>query len=727
MKKSKKISISVLVLILIILLTVAVTYFAIDYLKKQKENTNNDNNKNTNNTNNNQYVEEVSPYYQPTDEEIKRAKELEDVLKADLPVMDGSTSTIPLEGGIKSALFSISQEKAEAGIVHSTTYGSFDNLIEGNCDIIFSTPLSEEQYKKAEEAGVELVETPIVYEGFVFVVNASNPVDTLTQQQLKDIYSGKITNWKDVGGNDAEIVAYQRNETSGSQNYMKAFMKDSELMEPTTSFTPASMSGIMDAIASYDNAENAIGYSVYAYAANMYGNGNEIKFIKVDGIDPTKETMASQEYPLLNFNYAIYNKESEENTTVDELTEWLLTYNGQVAMVNAGYVPIKNIKVKELEIEPYTSKGTSEELKSEKADYYYIVEPYQITDMTEMEWWNREDEGTKITKLKNKELQNEINKFIEDSVEKLKTKEEECENYVELLNENVEFGRYENNGIITEIKCINGYLSVEVYIGYVKVIQNGIDYVYEKYSKIYDLYTGKELTLSDLFYKDENFVELINEQIKWRIPYSAELQVWPIETKHEYATLPSEGYSIGISRKGNLIITFGKENPYFIEGVDFEINTYLDNVSCINKARDMEGIFTEEVEMTKTVYINYFETNLDKKITDEYEYSIFYLDSHDTNLDNMVNNYIDTEVIDDEKITEMLEELFQQYPEYREYWKNEDGRRIVDIRVYLNGNKYATIYIGLGMENLDIIYIDVETGNVVSESEFETWRTSIEG
>ena len=71
-------------------------------------------------------------------------------------------------------------------------------------------------------------------------------------------------------------------------------------MKPKTTFVPASMVGLMDAVANSDHAENAIGYSVYAYAADMYGNGNEIKFIKVDGVEPTKAKMASREYPLLN-------------------------------------------------------------------------------------------------------------------------------------------------------------------------------------------------------------------------------------------------------------------------------------------------------------------------------------------------------------------------------------------------------------------------------------------
>lgn len=421
--KRKKATAIVVTILLLCLIGGAVFSYYWFYIRK---NTSNQETGNQNNENN---------YYEPTEEELARAKELEEILRKKLPTIDGSTSTIPLEAGIKAALFDISQEKAETSVVHSTTYGSFDNLIDGKCDVIFSTPLSEEQYKKAKEKNVELELTPVVYEGFVFVVNASNPVDTLTQKQIKDIYSGKITNWKEVGGNDAPIVAYQRNATSGSQNYMIDFMKDSELMEPVTEFIPASMVGLMDAVAHYDNAENAIGYSVYAYAADMYGNGNEIKFIKVDGVEPTKETMAAGKYPLLNYNYAIYNKDQNADSNVKELVEWILTYNGQLAMINAGYVPIKNIKTEEKVIETYTQKGTGKEKPSnnELALCYYTAENY-ITE--------EDNKATGVQGLKDKELEKKINNFIKDSKEKLKEKMPEYEKYVEMLNKTQEFDRY---------------------------------------------------------------------------------------------------------------------------------------------------------------------------------------------------------------------------------------------------------------------------------------------
>lgn len=156
-------------------------------------------------------------YKQP--EQSEEAKPLGE----NLPKMDGSTSLIPLEAGVRAALCGISMEEATKQVAHTTTHDSFYHLLNKEVDLIFSVPISDEQKKAAQEQGIELEQVPIAKEGFVFVVNAENPVDSLTQQQLRDIYSGRITNWKEVGGKDQEIIAYQRNWDSGSQNYMTTF------------------------------------------------------------------------------------------------------------------------------------------------------------------------------------------------------------------------------------------------------------------------------------------------------------------------------------------------------------------------------------------------------------------------------------------------------------------------------------------------------------------------
>ena len=707
MKKGTK-ALLITLLTLTILLALYGTYFLIKYLKiyKPKE------------------KQTKIEYYSPTEAEMKRTKELANFLKGNLPKMDGSTSTIPLEAGIIAKLFDISQENAEAGVVHSTTYGSFDNLLQGKCDVIFSTPISEQQRQQAVDAGLELVEKPIVYEGFVFVVNAKNPVDTLSQQQIKDIYSGKITNWKEVGGNDAEIIAYQRNKTSGSQNYMNEFMKNSNLMKPKTTFVPASMVGLMDAVANYDNAENAIGYSVYAYAADMYGNGNEIKFIKVDGVEPTKATMASREYPLLNYNYAIYDKAKEATTTVDELTEWILTYDGQVAMVNAGYIPVKNVQITEEKITPYTKLGTGKERTKTKADdYYYTVS-------IESDQWNNYSgimQDDKLVSLKDKELQEKINSFITESKEKLESKKPECDKYVELLRKQNTYGYSEaftSNGVVVNAKCVNGYLSVKVVLQYEYQIQKGENYTYDGYSKVYDLYTGKELELSDLYYKDIDFIKEINKQIEERIPKDIELVMEPIKTKRTFASVPND-----ISLYGIDTIDFTKHNPYFAEGVTFDIDTYLDNLSIIYEARDMKGIFDDNVKITRSVQLKWTEQELQEKKIDNMVYYISYLNTKNTALNETINSYIDNNYIDNKKTEEFINKYFEEYPNEKEFFGSYAGdSKEITVGIEMYGNKYLEIYcqLGMGLIYNSITVFDLDTMQIVPVETLETWRDEID-
>ena len=689
-----KLSIAILISIIIIALICATIYFTFFYSRNTENNNQNQNSMDNSSTNS---LENNSAYYEPTEEENAKADELANILRNDLPKMDGSTSTIPLEGGILAALFDISQEEAEMGVVHSTTYGSFDNLIEGNCDIIFSTPLSQTQYNTAKSNNIELEVVPIVYEGFVFVVNASNPVDTLTQQQLKDIYSGKITNWKEVGGNDAEIVAYQRNETSGSQNYMTAFMGDTELMEPVTDFIPSSMVGLMDAIATYDNAENAIGYSVYAYAADMYGNGNEIKFIKVDGVEPTKATMASKEYPLLNYNYAIYDKAKKGTTTVDELVEWILTYKGQVAMTNAGYIPIKNIKVEETTIELYTKKGTG---AYKTIDYKLPATKYTVRFRDILQ-------DNKIIGLKNESLQNTINQFIEDSYNKLSKKQQQFDNYLNLLNaQNPDYNLYENSSYIVNepicinAECINGYLSVQVCLAYTYGVQKGVDYIYDGESAIFDLYTGEQLELSDLYYKDTDFISNINQYIKYYENHTPDLT--PDRTfKRTFVGMPSEIDIYSLTKIG-----FTKYNPYFAEGEIFYLEQdYKDAINkIIYTERDMKDIWDESIEITKESNIFDFAGEYLQKTQDNIIYNINTIDTNNDSIDSKINSYIEEYIA-----TNVNSEIVNNCMENSEYFSDNEE---VDVMAYgyTYGNQFAQVNIYIKMGQYDEMFFDLKTG-----------------
>ena len=174
----------------------------------------------------------------------------------------------------------------------------------------------------------------------VFINNEQNPVENLTQQQLIDIYTGNVTNWNEVGGEDLEIIPYQRVATSGSQSlFMKLLMKDIVPMDAPMELRPAEMGMLIDELARYNNEGNALGYSVFYYASYMYQQPG-LKMIAVDGVQPSDETIADGSYPLLNEYYLVIRADEPEDSPARQLRNWILTDEGRAAIIEAGYIPM---------------------------------------------------------------------------------------------------------------------------------------------------------------------------------------------------------------------------------------------------------------------------------------------------------------------------------------------------------------------------------------------------
>lgn len=278
-----------------------------------------------------------SPSPQASQENVVKKPEF---TKETFPKVDGSTATIPLSQAIASDILGLSKEDSAKFIKHNTTHTAYENLIKGTADIIFVTPPSQEELKLAKDAGIDLEIIPVVKEGFVFLVNINNPVNSLTTKQLQGIYQGNIKNWKEVGGQDKEIIAYQRQENSGSQTLMEqTLMKGLKLLDPPKTTVIEEMAGLIDKIANYDNSEKAIGYSVYYYAKTMY-NKDTIKFIAVDGVKPDNLSISSSKYPFTSAYYAVIRKSEAADSSSRKLLAWLLGNDGQKLAEAAGYVPL---------------------------------------------------------------------------------------------------------------------------------------------------------------------------------------------------------------------------------------------------------------------------------------------------------------------------------------------------------------------------------------------------
>ncbi len=257
------------------------------------------------------------------------------------PRVDGSTVTIPLSELVYSVACGVDIDEARRNVLHNKTHSAYVNLIEGNADIIFVTYPSEEEMQMAKDAGVELEIVPVVKDAFVFLLNTKNPVDTLTENEIQMIYGGYYTNWSRFGGNNGQIVAFQRPVNSGSQSGMLSLVMDGkELMEAPKDMQISGMGELIEAIADYDNGENAIGYSYYYYAEAMYSR-DTTKYVKVNGVEPNNTTIANGEYPFCTAYYAVLNKTSAPDSPQRKLLNFILSEEGQFVAKEAGYVPLQ--------------------------------------------------------------------------------------------------------------------------------------------------------------------------------------------------------------------------------------------------------------------------------------------------------------------------------------------------------------------------------------------------
>jgi phosphate transport system substrate-binding protein len=223
------------------------------------------------------------------------------------------------------------------------TPNAYQRLIDGKTDIIFCYEPSAEQITAAREKGLRFNLTPIAKDAFVFIVNERNTANTVTQQQIRNIYSGRITNWKTISGADEPIIPYQRNANSGSQTALQTIMGNTKIMEPIMggAYSYGEMGGSAYAITSdYYNYNSAIGYTFQYYLNEMFSkNYPGIKILSIDGVTPNRQNIQSGAYPFTQTVYAVTTGNKSENT--QKFIDWILSPQGQELVEKTGYVPVR--------------------------------------------------------------------------------------------------------------------------------------------------------------------------------------------------------------------------------------------------------------------------------------------------------------------------------------------------------------------------------------------------
>ncbi|MDO5115358.1 MAG: PstS family phosphate ABC transporter substrate-binding protein [Synergistaceae bacterium] len=250
-------------------------------------------------------------------------------------VMDGSTTVLPFgQAAVEQFM------KENAGVKFSVsgtgTGNGFKSLADGSAQIANASRfIKDSEIKSCSDKGVYPVPFAVALDCIVPIVHKENPVKGLTRAQLKDIYSGKVTNWKEVGGADAPIVVIGRDTSSGTYGtWQEMIMDKGGKSRVTPKAQVASSSGAM--LSSVGKNKNAIGYEGMGYV------NNTVTGVKVDGIDATAATARSGRYPLSRYLYMFTNGWPE-----GELLDFIMymqSDDGQRIVNAAGFVSLRELK-----------------------------------------------------------------------------------------------------------------------------------------------------------------------------------------------------------------------------------------------------------------------------------------------------------------------------------------------------------------------------------------------
>lgn len=268
-----------------------------------------------------------------------------------MPVIDGSTSTYLFTEAVYGMLFSNGDRHPQKPVKHSKSHATYQKLINGEVDMSFSSvyPASD-ILKMAEEKDVELELIPIAYDAMIFFTNNDNSATNLTSEQISDIYvNNAYSNWNEIGGPDALLYPYCRNNDSGSHAQMeKHFLNGSQIHEKIqTETTSKAMSSILTDVISAQTKEPtgyALGYSIYYYYHNVnavLGTMEYLKLLSIDGVYPTDDTIADGTYPLSNNTYIAIRKDSPKDSPMRKMAEFMLTDEGQLCVLQAGFGRLK--------------------------------------------------------------------------------------------------------------------------------------------------------------------------------------------------------------------------------------------------------------------------------------------------------------------------------------------------------------------------------------------------
>lgn len=245
-------------------------------------------------------------------------------------VLDGSTTVGPIAKAF-AEYFMAAHPEVNITVSESGSGNGAKALVNNTCDIAdMSRPMKDTEFKAAADNGIQPVAHVIALDGLPVLVHPQNPVSELTIEQIRKIYTGEITNWKEVGGPDLAIVVITRDTNSGTYETFETMVMDKQKITEKAEYV-GSNGAIRQRV---QTTPAAIGYAGLGFVDNT------VKALKVNGVYPAAATVRTGEYPIARPLFMYTNGYPKLGSAVHQFVTLYLTEDGQEMVQQIGFVSV---------------------------------------------------------------------------------------------------------------------------------------------------------------------------------------------------------------------------------------------------------------------------------------------------------------------------------------------------------------------------------------------------
>lgn len=254
-------------------------------------------------------------------------------------LVKGSDSMIPFMKKIGEAYSAKAKDTLVQTIGGGSTVGIEDLLNNTIAIAMSSRPLKNTERLQFEELGIGVKSVPVGIDALAIITNPANNIKKITQQQLIDIFTGKITNWIDLGGENIPIEVFIRDETSGSHDFFKTSALGGQPYSPNAKIVASSTETIKE-VSKYPGSISFVGF-YYINNEKYPVKALNVSYNNKPFVLPTKENAKNRNYPITRSLYLCYRQDREEELM--PFVKYVLSVEAQKNVSNLGFLPVSKI------------------------------------------------------------------------------------------------------------------------------------------------------------------------------------------------------------------------------------------------------------------------------------------------------------------------------------------------------------------------------------------------